>query len=250
MSSPAAHREPIPRIIWSVWFQGWENASDLIRACRASWERLNPGWRLHFLTDDSSVWGLGRVGDFLPQLADRPMTRSDLLRLELLHLRGGVWVDATTYCLRPLDSWLEDVVAPAGFFAFAHPGAHRMLSNWFLAASRDCNVIPPWRRAAYDYWVGRASTDDYYWMHHLFGRLYADEMGPVRRAWDMTPKRPARGPHAFVPYDYQLFRQTTDWHREVVERSPRQMLKLTRHLDHDQGGPGTLYRWLCDRELI
>ena len=36
---------------------------------------------------------------------------SDILRISLLHEFGGVWVDATVYCNRPIDEWLPPVFA-------------------------------------------------------------------------------------------------------------------------------------------
>jgi mannosyltransferase OCH1-like enzyme len=43
-----------------------------------------------------------------------------LARLCLLRTHGGVWVDATVFCRRPLDEWLPEHAA-SGFFAFANP---------------------------------------------------------------------------------------------------------------------------------
>jgi hypothetical protein len=59
--------------------------------------------------------------------------RADLLRLDLLAHHGGVWVDATSFCMRPLDDWLPANM-DSGFFAFHQPGPDRIISNWFLAA--------------------------------------------------------------------------------------------------------------------
>merc|ERR1712232_1418088 len=47
-----------------------------------------------------------------------PAAESYLLRLILLVLYGGVWVDSTMLCRRPLDGWLPEA-APNGFFAFS-----------------------------------------------------------------------------------------------------------------------------------
>jgi hypothetical protein len=60
--------------------------------------------------------------------------------MELLRRHGGVWADATCYCLQPLAEWLPSKLAPAGFFAFDRPAPDRMLASWFLAAQ------PAWPR--------------------------------------------------------------------------------------------------------
>ena len=43
----------LPRTIWCLWFQGWPDALDLMKACAASWRRHNPGWDLRLLSADS-----------------------------------------------------------------------------------------------------------------------------------------------------------------------------------------------------
>jgi len=40
------------------------------------------------------------------------------VRILLLHEFGGIWVDATLLCNRPLDEWLPSTMTE-GFFAFA-----------------------------------------------------------------------------------------------------------------------------------
>ena len=62
-----------------------------------------------------------------------PNHRANVLRMELLARHGGVWVDATCFCVRPLDEWLPAQMS-SGFFAFARPARSRLLANWFLAA--------------------------------------------------------------------------------------------------------------------
>ena len=74
--------------------------------------------------------------------------RSDLLRLALLERHGGVWADATLWCARPLDAWIDDATAPTGFFAYTQPTRDRPADNWFLAAAPGSRIISRWRSEA------------------------------------------------------------------------------------------------------
>ncbi len=236
----------VPRILWSLWLQGWDHAPDIVRACALSWRRLNPDWDVRYL-DETHLQQL--LPPDVAAVARRVsnVTASDLLRLELLRRHGGVWADATAYCLTPLDRWLDDS-APAGFFAFDRPGPDRMLSNWFLACVPDSPIIIAWLKRAGEYWRDRSVPDAYFWMHYLFADIYhADEA--CRRIWDLTPKRSADGPHAFVPYDQVLPNPPTPGMRALVEASAVPLLKLTHKIDHGAGVEGSVYRWLCDREF-
>src|SRR4029077_13772141 len=39
----------IPKIIWTCWFQGRQNAPPLVKTCLLSGEHLNPDWELRCL---------------------------------------------------------------------------------------------------------------------------------------------------------------------------------------------------------
>jgi hypothetical protein len=122
------------RTIWTLWYQGFEDAPPLVRAALESWRRLNPGWRIVALDRHSlKQWiDLDEVID--PTRSDLPVQKiSAVARLGLLQRHGGVWTDPTVVCLRPLDQWLTN---PAGFAAFRNPGRDRLMSNWFIAAEK------------------------------------------------------------------------------------------------------------------
>jgi hypothetical protein len=235
------------KTIWALWLQGWENAPDIVRACRASWTLHNPDWTIHFLT-------AGTVDNFLiasrglQEMRDRKLPEevlSDVIRMELLTQHGGVWVDATIYCLRPLDDWIGYATS-TGFFAFNRPGPDRMLSNWFIAADKENYIPHVWLTRSYAYWANRIERDQYFWHHNLFAEAYEQDLR-FKGIWDDTPKLSADGPHCFVPSRETLFKPVNDFHRLIVETAQYPMLKLTHKLDHSLGTQGTAYRWLCER---
>jgi hypothetical protein len=238
----------VPKIIWSLWLQNWDLAPDLVRACTASWSRLNPEWEVRRLTRAhvDQLFSNAALSAHLLAPDIPPEVLSDVVRLELLARYGGVWTDATTYCLAPLDEWLGSAVA-SGFFAFDRPGADRMLSTWFLAAVAPSPVILRWRELSQAYWAGRTERDAYFWLHYLFGKAYETD-DEVRHIWDSTPKISADGPHSFQPYQETLFGPATDMARSIVETGPFPMLKLTHKLRPIVTNYVTLHQWLCDRE--
>src|SRR6516165_4866570 len=112
----------IPKIVWMLWNQGWSRAPDLVHQAAASWRKLNSEWSVQAL-DAISLSHFLPAAD-LSRIAESECeieAFSDRVRIELLHRYGGVWVDATTLCMRPLDQWLPDRLS-SGFFAFANPG--------------------------------------------------------------------------------------------------------------------------------
>jgi hypothetical protein len=195
LSQPRA----IPKKIWIYWDKGEEASPPLVRASIASWRAQNPGWEVTVLDQDSAP-AIGR----LPMGPGEVPVQSyaDLLRLRLLREYGGVWADATLYCLRPLDEWLPPL-AQSGFFAyvwtptdrwFILPNVLREMTNWFLAAAPQGEVISRWEGASFAYWEGRKRPHVYYWPHVLFEYL-ALTSSAFRRAAGRMPRVGAFGAH-------------------------------------------------------
>lgn len=240
----------VNRTIWMLWLQGWDGAPEIVRACVASWRAQNPGWDLRLLTAADVPALLGPIetlraveGKDLP-----PEAYSNLVRLGLLRRFGGVWADATTYCLRPLDEWI-DAASASGFFGFAQPGPDRMLSSWFLAARPENPLLAIWERYCAEYWATRSERHIYFWFHgHLFTEAYEHEP-EFRRIWDATPKISADGPHQFIPYDIELGRDLDEAGLAAIDNALTPLLKLTHKVDTAPFGPQSAYRFLVDRAL-
>jgi Capsular polysaccharide synthesis protein/Polysaccharide pyruvyl transferase len=238
-----------PKVIWSLWLQGLEEAPDLVRACLTSWANRNPGWIHHILTRDTLPLFLPEARNAGSLLARDlpPAALSDVVRVELLSRFGGVWVDATCYCLQPLDDWLAEAMS-AGFFAFSKPGPDRMLSSWFLSSEPASPVLRAWKRRMEAFWRQRLETEDYFWFHHLFELAYNEDPS-VRATWEAVPKISADGPHCFSPYDENLLGPIDSDRLRIVETAKTPVLKLTHKIHHSRGTAGTAYRYFCNREL-
>ncbi len=50
-------RDDFPRTIWMLWYQGWENAPELVKRCLCSWQHHNRGWtiRLNWRLDPADI---------------------------------------------------------------------------------------------------------------------------------------------------------------------------------------------------
>ena len=138
-------RYRIPRKLWLYWHQGWREAPDVVERCASTWQTLNPTWCIHWL-DAASIAGEVRLPPVMEKLQPTLAARSDVIRIHLLRKYGGVWADATLWCARPLDDWIDSVTEPSRFFAYEKPGPRRPISSWFLAAGEDSRIIDLWCR--------------------------------------------------------------------------------------------------------
>ena len=148
-----SRRPSIPKIVWLYWEQGLhhlhqrkhvidannDNGDDVSENnhakymadyhCVQAWNILNPTWDIRLLNQtqasqlapkfahvlmESTRPSNGSDGGGSPLCATK---LSDLLRLELLSLYGGVYVDTSTCPLWPLDDFVWDKTRSNGFFA-------------------------------------------------------------------------------------------------------------------------------------
>lgn len=180
---------PLPRIIWMYWHDGEESAPQVVQTCIDSWRKFNPSWEVRLIDKTSlptySDWTHPVIYDPIRAI----VANSNILRIGLLYKFGGVWADATCLCLRPLDEWIDKAMGD-GFFAFSNPGADRLLSSWFLAATPDNPLVLDWK-----------NRSNLYWKKHTF---------------------PTRAPASVQKFSDRLFSRTTSmtwlWFTPVVSK--------------------------------
>ncbi|WP_165814684.1 capsular polysaccharide synthesis protein [Labrenzia sp. 011] len=208
-------RPDLPKIIYVYWDKGIDTAPDLCRFCVESWRRQNPGWNVVVL-DQSAAEKILPRSLFPRNIAIAHY--ADLLRIKLLADTGGVWVDATCLCTRPLDEWLGMIFTQTSFFAFHRPGRDRLISSWFLAAKPECLITSIWLENALAFWHGRKKLPRaYFWFHYMFEYSVLMSSG-FRRAWKTVPKISAGPPHRF---QRALVRQQFNSEdREIIKSMP------------------------------
>jgi hypothetical protein len=168
---------------------------------------------------------------------------SDVLRIVLLHEFGGLWVDATLLCNRPLDDWLPDVMGE-GFFAFAAPAPSRPLASWFLSADAHHYLVSAWFRRTFEYWSVRTASYDYFWFHHLFRDLV--RLDPqAAEAWARVPKVSADGPHQ-LQFDGRMYGPKAEAERDIDWETP--VFKLTHRLPEQYSMSGSLLEYALERQ--
>ena len=100
---------------WSCWWQGMEEAPDLIKACSNSLKRYLPDEvELVIITKDNyrdyvdfPQWIIDKVENGSVTLT----TFSDVIRASLLYKYGGIWLDSTILLTEklPIDFWDYDI---------------------------------------------------------------------------------------------------------------------------------------------
>jgi hypothetical protein len=174
------------RNVWAFWHSGWSGMRPWCQRNIINWvRRLGPEWTVRVLDDvEGSVNHLSR---FVPPshfpdtfnnktMAGPPQHVSDLLRLPLLFLYGGVWMDTGMILLRHLDNicWraIESPNSPykmAGVLMPLRPEVGTML-NGFIAARRGNGAIRRWHAIYCALWEGSTTAEGFH-AHPLLAHL-------------------------------------------------------------------------------
>lgn len=122
--------------VWSYW-QG--DPSPTVEMCLRSWEtQLGSSWTIRVLNGDSfhdfDIIKPRRFDDLTETM------KSDVIRLSLLLLYGGVWMDASVYLSRNLDWLMEFEDHP--YFGYCYHNEH--IESWFIHAKAGDPSIRMW----------------------------------------------------------------------------------------------------------
>ena len=183
--------------IFIYWKQKVSNSPELVKKCIQSWYKNN-NYVIHIL-DDNNIHKYIDYKSLIKNFEIKKISiqhESDIIRICLLEKYGGIWCDATTFCIEKLDTWINKY-CKNGFFAFEKPNIHdpkRLLSNWFIYGKKNSKIIKEWKNSLINYWNTYNEPNDLFPMHYLFTDLYNNN-SKIKKEWDEVIKISANGPH-------------------------------------------------------
>lgn len=177
------------KVIWQYWAQGYDQVPEIVGECLSSVEKYKGDYCLVRLTDDT-------VSEYIdiPEEAVRNSRNaglafySDLLRVALLSLYGGVWLDATVMLCAPLRDRMKgddffmfqrDTDAPdkkywEGTYAYYfgwRKGFRVNVLNSVIYAKTGSVVINDMCGLLMKFWTENATAPDYFFFQILFDVL-------------------------------------------------------------------------------
>lgn len=217
--------------VWSCWLQGWDRAPELAKACLNSLKRNLTDVEIVEL-DDRNYTEWVTLPEYVVEKYRKgripPAMFSDMLRLELLAVHGGVWIDSTVLASGPSrsplkgdfnPSWEEIVNAELFVFQYTKPGQRFTgnVSNWFIASKKGNPFIITLRDMLYAYWRDYDVALEYYICHLFFkevAKLYPEQIAKMPYGWS-TPSI-SLGAHLgarFSEKKWQQFTSQVHWHK-------------------------------------
>lgn len=182
---------PNPAPIWVFWWQGENEAPEIVKRCIAAVCKNANGHPVHII-DKSNYQNLVEVPEhFLKKLEKGTISLthfSDYFRMALLAKHGGLWIDASIYVQRPI----EEFVFESPVFSIRNPG---MDSSNISAWEWTVGVFGGWKDNALfhaveklldQYWKDFDFLLDYYIFDYMV-RLVYDNCPAVRSEIQAIP---------------------------------------------------------------
>jgi hypothetical protein len=160
--------------VWGYWHTGFDRMPPWTQRNVIQWARqFGPSWTVRIV--DSVPGSPAHVSRFVPPTLFPDAFNSggmigryigahsaDLVRLPLLDLHGGIWMDVGTILIRPLDDlWelLQDPDVPYIMAAMTIPFRRdeAIMTNSFLASLRDNTFIRRWHQIFVKVWERTSS---------------------------------------------------------------------------------------------
>ena len=179
MEAYEAQALPDSDVIWWCWLQGLEKAPDIVRCCLESIKSLG---KKIVLLDGSNIEEYVSLPGHIEEKYEKGIISNahytDLVRLELLTKRGGLWIDATTYItgtdiiLPILDA--EDIF----LYRAGNVSEYIIFDNWFMQAKRKSRILEATKNMLYAYYEKEETVKNYFLFHLMMTlacRMYPEE---------------------------------------------------------------------------
>ncbi len=161
-SNPKYHNK-----IWVCWWQGLDNAPDIVKACIKTIKANSEGAEVILITDDNYKNYIS-FPDYVEEKRKKGLISrtifSDLLRLNLLSTYGGIWIDSTFFCVHSnFDSYMK---LPIWSIKRPEYGHCSVACGYFANYSLGCSYQYRWAYKVvldflYNYWKENNKLIDY-----------------------------------------------------------------------------------------
>ena len=183
------------KVIWTIWLQGMENAPNIVQICYKSMQKYLKEYQIIVITDENYKEYVS-FPDFIIDKYNCGLISkvhfADLIRIELMAVHGGTWLDGTVFCSHtPSEKFFLE--SDLFFFQNLKPGldGHALsISSWFITASTNQPIIMLTRALLHNYWKTHNNAVDYFILHYFIQlsiEAYPEEWKKVVPFSNSTP---------------------------------------------------------------
>ena len=178
--------------IFVCWFQGIENAPELVKQCFYRLKENANGHKITLLTDDNVFDIVQLPKHVLEKYQAGIITKThltDIIRTYLIYYYGGIWIDATTLTTNPLS----DEVFKNTFYSIKKKSSSPYFipngrwAAYFLASHKNCPFGFIIHSVLLEYWKTHEELIDYFLIDHIINLCYENSQ-IVKQLVDSVPQ--------------------------------------------------------------
>lgn len=136
---------PKNNIIWTMWWQGLDDAPDIVKACINNLKKKNPSKKVIVITEKNYYKYVHLNPHIIKNLNDKKISIthfSDIYRTNLLYLYGGIWIDSTVWVTKGFDNELfEKEFYSINTGKYTNDPSHGRWTTFFLEAKVNSRVL-------------------------------------------------------------------------------------------------------------
>lgn len=173
--------------IWILWLQGMKTAPKLVQKCYESLCINKPEDFDVIVLDNSNLKEYISLPEFVWKKYNQGLISathlSDIIRMELLYVYGGCWIDATVYCMDTIPDFM--ISGELFMFKIGAVVTNPVLkmSSWWIYARKGNKLIQSTRNLLYRYWEKETVLLDYFLVHIIMSK-FIDTDSECRRLFN------------------------------------------------------------------
>ncbi len=183
-----------PATIWVFWWQGYDDAPPLVKKCIDS-IRLHAGNHSVILLTSENCKSYAELPEYVwEKLENRHITLthfSDILRMKLLSVYGGLWLDATVF----VSNDIPEGCFTKPFFTIHYPTSTSTITSgkWtgFCQYARQGFLLHNYCLDIFlAYWNTYSTLIDYFFIDYVVAHAY-EHIPAIHEAIDSVPENNA-----------------------------------------------------------
>lgn len=178
-------KDDMNNVIWIFWYQGMDEAPELIKKCYQSIKNNLNDYKIIIL-DKNNYMNYVDIPAFIIKKFEKKIISithfSDILRTAILVKYGGLWLDATVYCSGNKEI---EMIEKRNFFVYRNAWWNSDtidMESWLIYSKKNNVILKKTLELLYIYWKKNNYLYNYF-LFHLFFKLskekYLDEWKDV-----------------------------------------------------------------------
>lgn len=132
-------------IIWTMWWQGLDEAPLLVKKCIESQQKNNPAHKVIIITSNNYDKYV-KLPDFVIEKFKKGQISithlSDIIRVNLLYQYGGIWADSTILMTKGIpEKWFDKEFYTINTGLYTNDPSHGRWTTFFIESKRGSKLM-------------------------------------------------------------------------------------------------------------